>query len=131
MDDRHAVFDAKHTTTFCNFFLCMRQHRGPAIDACGNSADRIPVNKKRKAIEKAIKMTLPQMLPDSLRFRILHHDSKSCCGLQVADYFNWAIYRPQFKARTDVRQRLKQHRSSSCHVRSDLFGIALENYNAV
>lgn len=55
--------------------------------------DRIPVNKKRKAIEKAIKMTLPQMLPDKLRFRILHHDSKSCCGLQVADYFNWAIYR--------------------------------------
>jgi hypothetical protein len=55
--------------------------------------DRIPVNKKRKAIEKAIKMTLPQMLPDTLRFRILHHDSKSCCGLQVADYFNWAIYR--------------------------------------
>lgn len=55
--------------------------------------DRIPVNKKRKAIEKAIKMTLPQMLPNKLRFRILHHDSKSCCGLQVADYFNWAIYR--------------------------------------
>jgi hypothetical protein len=55
--------------------------------------DRIPVNKKRKAIEKAIKLTLPQMLPDGLRFRILHHDSKSCCGLQVADYFNWAIYR--------------------------------------
>jgi hypothetical protein len=55
--------------------------------------DRIPVNKKQKAIEKAIKRTLPQMLPDKLPFRILHHDSKSCCGLQVADYFNWAIYR--------------------------------------
>lgn len=55
--------------------------------------DRIPVNRKRKAVEKAVRTTLSHMLPDQVRHRILHHDSKSCAGLQIADYFNWAIYR--------------------------------------
>jgi hypothetical protein len=55
--------------------------------------DRIPVNKKRKAIEKAIKMTLAQKLPPEVRYRIFHHDSKSNMDLQIADYCNWAVYR--------------------------------------
>jgi hypothetical protein len=55
--------------------------------------DRIPINKKRAAVEKAVKTTLAAMLPAPAQYRLLHHESKSCCGLQVADYFNWAIYR--------------------------------------
>ena len=55
--------------------------------------DRIPVNKKREAVEKAVKKTLAAMLPKNVRYRILHHDSKSCCGLQIADYFGWALFR--------------------------------------
>lgn len=55
--------------------------------------DRIPVQKKKKAIEKAIKETLADMLPKSARYRIFHHDSKSNFDLQIADYFNWAVYR--------------------------------------
>jgi hypothetical protein len=55
--------------------------------------DRIPVNRKRKAIEKAIKMTLAQKLPSEVRYRIFHHDSKSNMDLQIADYCNWAVYR--------------------------------------
>lgn len=55
--------------------------------------DQLPVNKKRKAIEKAVKTTLKRMLPPSVKHRVMHHDSRSCCGLQVADYLNWAIYR--------------------------------------
>ncbi|MCS7011018.1 MAG: DUF3800 domain-containing protein [Anaerolineales bacterium] len=55
--------------------------------------DRIPINKKRKAVEKAMKMTLAKMLPKTARYRILHHDSKSNFDLQIADYCNWAIYR--------------------------------------
>ena len=55
--------------------------------------DRIPHNKKRSAIEKAVKTTLAAVLPQNVRFRVLHHDSKSSYLLQVADYFNWAIYR--------------------------------------
>lgn len=55
--------------------------------------DRIPVTKKRQAVEKAVRMTLAKMLPAGTKYRVLHHDSKSCAGLQIADYFNWAIYR--------------------------------------
>jgi hypothetical protein len=55
--------------------------------------DRLPVQKKRQAVEKAIRRALVNRMPDRLPYRILHHDSKSCCGLQIADYFNWAIYR--------------------------------------
>lgn len=55
--------------------------------------DRIPVHKKRSAIEQAVKQTLKEMLPNKTKYRILHHDSKSSVGLQIADYFNWAIFR--------------------------------------
>ncbi len=55
--------------------------------------DRIPVHRKRQAVEGAIKTTLSRMLPSGTPYRVLHHDSKSCIGLQIADYCNWAIYR--------------------------------------
>lgn len=55
--------------------------------------DAIPVKKKRKMIEKAVKLTLSNMLPNDAKYRILHHASKSSSTLQVADYFNWAIFR--------------------------------------
>lgn len=55
--------------------------------------DQIPINKKRKAVEKTIKETLAEMLPKAARYRIYHHDSKSNFDLQIADYFNWAVYR--------------------------------------
>jgi GTP-dependent phosphoenolpyruvate carboxykinase len=55
--------------------------------------DSIPVSRKREAIEKAVKQTLSRMLPNGTRYKILHHASKSCTGLQVADYCNWAIFR--------------------------------------
>ena len=55
--------------------------------------DELPLKKKRKAIEKAVKTMLKDMLPSNVRHRVMHHDSRSCCSLQVADYLNWAIYR--------------------------------------
>ena len=55
--------------------------------------DKIPVNKKRQAVEKAVKKTLAGMLPKTARYRLLHHDSKSNMDLQIVDYCNWAIYR--------------------------------------
>ena len=63
--------------------------------------DDIPISKKKKAVEKAIKETLSEMLPKSARYRIYHHASKSNFDLQVADYFNWAIYRKW--TRNDLR----------------------------
>ena len=55
--------------------------------------DRLPVKRKRQAVEKAIKTTLSEFLPPGMNYRVLHHESRSCAGLQVADYCNWAIYR--------------------------------------
>ena len=44
-------------------------------------------------VKKAVKMTLAKMLPKGVRYRVLHHDSKSNLDLQIADYCNWVIYR--------------------------------------
>ena len=55
--------------------------------------DTLPVAAKRKAIEKGIKVALASMLPMATKYRVLHHASASCVGLQVADYCNWAVFR--------------------------------------
>jgi Protein of unknown function (DUF3800) len=55
--------------------------------------DRIPVNNKRQAVEKAVKQTLAEMLPQGAIYRVLHHDSKSNFDLQIADYCTWALHR--------------------------------------
>ncbi|MBF0620734.1 MAG: DUF3800 domain-containing protein [Magnetococcales bacterium] len=55
--------------------------------------DTIPVQKKRRAIEKAVKVTLKEMLSADTPFRVIHHQSRSHYGLQIADYCNWAIFR--------------------------------------
>ena len=55
--------------------------------------DSLPVSRKRAAVEKGVKMTLTAMLPAAVRYRVLHHASKSNMDLQIADYCTWAIYR--------------------------------------
>ena len=55
--------------------------------------DSLPVSRKRGAVEKGVKMTLAAMLPATVRYRVLHHASKSNMDLQIADYCTWAIYR--------------------------------------
>ena len=55
--------------------------------------DSLPVQRKRAAVEKGVKMTLAAMLPANVRYRVLHHASKSNMDLQIADYCTWAIYR--------------------------------------
>lgn len=55
--------------------------------------DTIPVAKHRRAVEKAVKQTLAEALPEAIRYQIVHHDSRSAAGLQVADYCNWAVHR--------------------------------------
>ena len=57
------------------------------------TTDSIPVKRKRNAVEKAVKQTLSAMLPQGTKYRVLHHASKSCASLQVADYCNWAVFR--------------------------------------
>jgi hypothetical protein len=55
--------------------------------------DALPVQKKRQAVEKAIKETLADALPQGVPYRTYHHESKAWMSLQVADYCNWAIYK--------------------------------------
>jgi hypothetical protein len=55
--------------------------------------DTIPLNKKRQAIEKGVQLALARMLPPGMKHRILHHESRSHYGLQVADYCCWAVHR--------------------------------------
>lgn len=55
--------------------------------------DSIPFNSKRRAVEKAVKTKLTEMLPAGIPYRIHHYASKASRYLQVADYCNWAIYR--------------------------------------
>jgi hypothetical protein len=55
--------------------------------------DRLPMQRKRAANEKAVKVVLARRLAHLSRYRVLHHDSKSNQDLQIADYCNWAVYR--------------------------------------
>lgn len=55
--------------------------------------DSIPVQRKKKAIQKAIKIFLASVLPAEVTYSICHHASKSNYDLQIADYCNWAVFR--------------------------------------
>lgn len=55
--------------------------------------DSLPVKSKRKAVEKGVKTVLSDLLPNDTPYRVMHHSSRAHYGLQVADYFNWAVYR--------------------------------------
>ena len=68
-------------------------NRSGDIDEIIVITDVIPINKKRRSVEKAIKKTLTNMLPEGVSYRIMHHQSRAHYGLQVADYLNWAIFR--------------------------------------
>jgi hypothetical protein len=68
--------------------------------------DLIPVNKKRRAVEKGVQRALAEMLPDGMQYRILHHSSRSHFGLQVADYCCWAIHRKWQTGEADYHARI-------------------------
>ena len=69
--------------------------------------DTIPVNKKRKAVEKGIQRALASKQRPNVTYRILHHQSRSHYGLQVADYCCWAIFRKWEKSDSRWYDRIK------------------------
>jgi hypothetical protein len=73
--------------------LILAQHHLPDFAEVIVFTDRLPVQRKRGAVEKAVKLTLAAQLPTGTRYRVLHHDSKSNSDLQIADYCTWAVYR--------------------------------------
>lgn len=79
--------------------------------------DSIPTKKGKSAVEKAVKTTLSEMLPENIHYRIYHHVSKSNLDLQITDYITWAIQRKW--ERDDDRSYL--HISSAIYSEHDLF----------
>jgi len=74
-------------------YVCNR-YSGHGFNRMIIFTDRIPIEKKRKTVEKALKMSIKTCIPSNMRnYCILHHDSKSHCYLQIVDYCCWAIYR--------------------------------------
>jgi len=69
--------------------------------------DTIPVNKKRKTIERTVRTALRNTLPPGMRYRVLHHQSRSHFGLQVADYCSWAIFRKWQTGERDWYDRIR------------------------
>jgi len=79
--------------------------RGQSLRDCVIFTDSLPIRKKRRLVEKAIKQTLSKLLePATVRYRLYHHASKSSTMLQVADYINWAVYR-KWEHRDDAAYR--------------------------
>ena len=68
--------------------------------------DTVPLNKKRQSIEKAVKLTLASMLPPVQRYHIMHHDSCSHYGLQIADYCCWAVFRRYERGESKCYERI-------------------------
>ena len=69
--------------------------------------DTVPLRRRRQAIEKAVKGALARMIPSGPRYRILHHDSRSHHGLQIADYCSWAIFRKYERGDLAAFERLR------------------------
>lgn len=56
--------------------------------------DDLPIKKKKKDVEKAIKLKISRWAKNSNSvYKIFHFASKSDINLQLVDYFNWAIFR--------------------------------------
>ena len=55
--------------------------------------DKLPMAKKRKGVEKAIKTFCRREPPAKTDFWCYHHRRESNKWLQVVDYCSWAVYR--------------------------------------
>ncbi len=93
---------------------CMSRCAYIFLDEAGNFdfnviiiTDAIPVNRKRRAVEKAVRTTLARMLPPGMNYRVLHHQSRSHYGLQVADYCCWAVFRKWQRGESAWYDRIK------------------------
>ncbi|HEX7051725.1 MAG TPA: DUF3800 domain-containing protein [Longimicrobiales bacterium] len=71
--------------------------------------DLIPLNKKKKAIEKAIHQWCALDVPRDVIFHIYHHASASNAWLQVADYCSWAVHRKHEYGNTTYYDAIQPH----------------------
>ena len=69
--------------------------------------DSIPLRSRRHVIAKAVKRALTEMIPQTMKYRIMHHNSRSHFGLQVADYCCWAVFRKWERGDTTHFDRIR------------------------
>ncbi len=86
--------------------------------------DAVPLKKKRKMVQKAVKIALANVLPRGKKHRILHHDSRSHYGLQLADYSCWSVFRKHERGETAYFQRI----SSAVRSEFDIFARGATHY---
>jgi len=87
----HTLFYKKIFEILFNFSLNKHQDNFSQIFII---TDMIPIKKKKKDIEKAIKIYVSNWsMKNKIPYKILHYSSKSDINLQIVDYFNWAIFR--------------------------------------
>ena len=85
----------------------------PGTDRVLIYTDRIPVQRRRRAVEKAIQRSCKQALDDGIAFRMYHHASASNNWLQVADYCSWTVYRKYSADDRSYYDRWRRHMASS------------------
>ena len=83
------------------------RERNNCLDEIIIITDSIPLKIKKQAVEKAVKQTLSNMLPKGVKYRVIHQNSRSHYGLQIADYCNWAIYRKWQTQETDFYDKIR------------------------
>lgn len=87
----HAKFYKKIFEILFNYLL--ERHRGK-FSQVFIVTDQLPIKKKKKDIEKAIKMYISRWSESTKTpYKIFHYSSKSEINLQIVDYFNWALFR--------------------------------------
>ena len=69
--------------------------------------DTVPFRKRREALEKSVRLTLSRTMPERLRYRVLHHDSRAHYGLQVADYVCWSVFRECERGQSGFYERIR------------------------
>ncbi len=86
--------------------------------------DTVPLKRQRQAVEKSIKLVLSRMLPPGQRYQILHHNSRSHYGLQIADYCCWAVARKYEMGETTCLDRIRPALRSE----SEIFSNSMTHY---
>lgn len=62
------------------------------------AADSLPMDAKRKQVEKPLKILMKRHFQDEgIPYVLLHHKSESDPNLQIADYMTWAVHRLEVK----------------------------------
>lgn len=78
--------------------------------------DTIPLQRKRKAIQKEIKSILKQSINPHGKFRVMHHSSKSNMCLQITDYVSWSIFRKWERLDTRSYDQIKKSLKSEFEI---------------